>query len=309
MVNPLCLTFDNNNGRCQSCFTGYTLNSGNCIISNETKDVDPFCQRFLTSEVCEKCSDRYYIGPTGFCMEVNPFCNRYNLVNGRCFSCYPGYALRNDNCFVENKTVSDDNCKTWRDDVCVECAFGAYFSPSRICTLADPLCRTFDNTNGACLSCYDSFELIGIRCIKSEIKDVSDVNCAEFSQGACTKCSVGFIFNSNRVCSQVSSDCKTFVAASGLCSSCYFGFDLANGICVKGVNDVSSIDKNCAKFAAGICVQCSKGFYFGPQSSCLMVDPLCNTFDALNGQCLTCFPSFILSNGSCIRDSRPSNCV
>ena len=76
-----------------------------------------------------------------------------------------------------------------------------------------------------------------------------------------------------------------------------------------GVNDVSSIDQNCAKFVSGACVLCSKGFYFGSSGKCLAADPLCNTFDQLNGRCLTCFPNFVIVDGLCVKDARPSNCI
>lgn len=89
------MTHDKENGYCLSCFIGYTLNLGSCILSNQSTVIDPFCQKFLTADICEQCSDRYYIGENGLCREVNPFCKSYNLANGNCYTCYPGFSLQN----------------------------------------------------------------------------------------------------------------------------------------------------------------------------------------------------------------------
>jgi hypothetical protein len=137
------------------------------VVSNETAPSDPYCQKFLTADVCSQCSDRYYIGSSGSCIEVNPLCHYYDQSTGACLTCFPGFALNAGECAVSTASVSDPNCKAWNGSVCLACAFGAYFSASRTCLFASPLCKTFDPSNGDCLSCYDSFELTNGTCIKS----------------------------------------------------------------------------------------------------------------------------------------------
>jgi len=126
------------------------------------------------------------------------------------------------------------------------------------------------------------------------------------------KCSVGYFFQNNGLCGVVSSDCKTHDIATGGCLSCYLGFSLINGECIKG-NDTSVIDPNCASFVSGACVKCSKNFFFDSLGVCEAVSPLCQTYDPLNGNCLTCYQSFILNNGACIEDKNntqgDSNCA
>jgi len=48
LVDPLCLTHNPQNGDCLSCFIGYTLNAGRCVVSNQTAVVDPFCKKFMS---------------------------------------------------------------------------------------------------------------------------------------------------------------------------------------------------------------------------------------------------------------------
>ncbi len=90
-------------------------------------------------------------------MEVNVYCHEYDQSTGNCLTCFPGFALSGTSCVVSTNSVSDPNCKTWDGSTCLACAFGAYFSPDRVCLIANPLCKTFDPSNGNCLSCYDSF--------------------------------------------------------------------------------------------------------------------------------------------------------
>lgn len=207
---------------------------------------------------------------------------------------------------VSATSVSDPNCKTWNGSICQACAFGAYFSPNGICLIANPICKTFDTSNGNCLSCYDSFELFGGNCLKSN-QSISDPNCAEFLQGICAKCSAGFFFKDDGMCGLVNSNCKTFDAVSGNCLTCYLGFSLSGGSCVAGNSSSSAIDPNCAAFAAGACVRCSRNFYFGANGACVAVNPLCQTFDPSNGNCLSCYQSYVLSSGSCVPDVNGTN--
>jgi len=131
-------------------------------------------------------------------------------------------------------------------------------------------------------------------------------------QGLCLKCSIGFIFQSNGLCGIVSSNCKTHDIITGNCLSCYLGFLLLNGECMKS-NDTSAIDPNCASFVSGACVRCSKNYFFNSFNVCQSVSPLCKTYDTIFGYCLTCYQSFILKNGACIEDKNntqgDSNCA
>lgn len=178
VVDPSCFTFDQSTGNCLSCYQGFTLSFGTCEVSNATAVSDPNCRKFLTNDVCSQCSDRYYIGSSGLCTEVNPLCHEYDQSTGLCTTCFPGFTLASGFCNLTTTTLSDPNCKTWNGSTCLQCAFGAYFSSNRTCLIANPLCKSFDLTNGNCLSCYDSFDLIRGDCVKNTNQSVSDPYCA-----------------------------------------------------------------------------------------------------------------------------------
>ena len=64
---------------------------------------------------------------------------------------------------------------------------------------------------------------------------------------------------------------------------------------------------------ADVCVKCSKNFYFGDDGFCKPVDPLCKTYDLINGNCLTCYQSYIIEGIKCVQDtentSNDPNCA
>lgn len=63
----------------------------------------------------------------------------------------------------------------------------------------------------------------------------------------------------------------------------------------------------------GICVKCSRNFFFGQDGLCKAVNPLCKTFNPINGNCLTCYQSYVLDGANCVQDvnqaSTDPNCA
>lgn len=155
-----------------------------CKLANATATGDPFCKRFLANNVCAECSTRYFINGFGICQEVNPLCNGYDAANGNCLSCYPGFNLVSFSCMKGESQITDQYCKTWNGTVCIECSKGAFFLPNGICQPVNPLCKTYDSSNGDCTSCYDSFALQGGKCVNST-QPLSDPNCASFFGTVC----------------------------------------------------------------------------------------------------------------------------
>jgi len=45
---------------------------------------------------------------------------------------------------------------------------------------------------------------------------------------------------------------------------------------------------------------CSTGYYFEKDGKCTAVDPLCATFNEMNGQCKSCFTGYALQSGLCV---------
>ena len=115
------------------------------------------------------------------------------------------------------------------------------------------------------------------------------------------KCSIGSFFDENGVCRLVSPLCRTFNPLNGFCLTCYPAFKLESGKCIEDLY-FEDQDPNCARFNEGICITCSSGFYFGNDGLCKQANPLCETFDQTNGNCLSCFFGFALNGGNCVED-------
>jgi hypothetical protein len=94
-ASPLCKTFDKKNGNCLSCYNGYTILNGACIISQTQ---DPNCKKTNTQNDCLDCYHGYIV-IKGKCIAQNPLCKGLDKNTGGCTSCWPGYTLTPDaNC-------------------------------------------------------------------------------------------------------------------------------------------------------------------------------------------------------------------
>ena len=90
------------------------------------------------------------------------------------------------------------------------------------CILTDPNCKTFNESNGDCLTCYDGHELVSGKCIIK--KGTSDPNCKTFKNDKCTECSKGYYFDIHNSCVQIDPFCKVFDVPTKKCTSCFSGF-------------------------------------------------------------------------------------
>lgn len=243
LADPLCKKLNQVTKRCEECYPGFSLDSVKFSCSETPASaLDPNCKTFKNNE-CQECSFRFFKDVDGLCKSVDPSCRLFNLKTGECNGCYDGYKLANKKCEKDSSGVSDLNCAEWLNGKCSKCAFGAYFGPTGACTLVDPLCMTWNDANGACKSCYPSFELSNGKCIASTKN--YDQNCAKFtSKGECTQCSRGFYFNANSICTQVDPLCASFDSKFGRCLTCYPGYKVSNGKCLEDVQAIS--DLNCA---------------------------------------------------------------
>jgi hypothetical protein len=61
--------------------------------------------------------------------------------------------------------AKDPLCAKWRGWSCVKCATRAYFGKNGKCVNSNPLCKTFDNHDGCCTSCYAGYDLKGGNCV------------------------------------------------------------------------------------------------------------------------------------------------
>lgn len=141
-------------------------------------------------------------------------------------------------------------------------------------------CRTYNDFDGQCLSCYSGFALNQGKCVKDNVKG----GCSSFdSDGKCSKCATGFYLNSNSECAQVDAQCAKFNFGSNLCEGCYSGYTLLEGKCeVAKVNEEFEV-KNCVAYNLNNkCIQCFDRFFL-TNNACKEVSVFCKTYDLISG--------------------------
>lgn len=91
------------------------------------------------------------------------------------------------------------------------------------------------------------------------------------------KCSYGFYFNSEDICTKIPDECKRFSEENEKCVECYDGYELdSDDKCIKKKEEVS--DPNCNEFKNGKCLKCSYGFYFNDEDICTHIPDECLDF-------------------------------
>jgi hypothetical protein len=156
-INILCRTHNSSNGFCLSCYPGYTISNGQCVIPRAfaLSVQDPYClQRSGTS--CIQCSSGYF-PLSGVCQNVNPLCRTIGQ-GGSCTSCYNGYFLQNGMCVIV-QAVNIPFCQTIVNGYCQKCIQGYYVQTALQCSPVSILCSTYDQNTGNCLSCIAGYFL------------------------------------------------------------------------------------------------------------------------------------------------------
>ena len=198
---------------------------------------NPGCQKWDGNHNCLECSVRYYFNQERVCTPISDNCRTWNQETGACQTCYQGHVV-NDNgeCIVDpNPFIPAANslCKTWDGTRCLECSYRAYFNSENVCTPISDNCNTWDLATGNCLTCYHGFILVDGRCELAPGVTPSDLGCKiwDWQNQVCLTCSKNWVFNTNNVCTPVSDRCREH-DENGLCTSCYFGYDLEAGSCI-----------------------------------------------------------------------------
>lgn len=125
--------------------------------------------------------------------------------------------------------------------------------------------------------------------------------CKTWTDGVCTECSQGYVFNNNGICCSIDAHCQQYNSAVGICENCYEGYIVSNnGSCLAAPAD--STRQGCANWKNKVCTQCSVRYVFNADKVCVAVSDYCRTWDEL-GQCNTCYYGYSVVNGACIQDS------
>lgn len=162
-VSDQCNTFDPSSGNCLTCYGGYILSNGSCVITT-TPNTDPNCAQRDANNVCTSCYYRYYLNEQNICVAVSDQCNTFDSTSGKCLSCFGGYTLTKGSCVVSFQSnpapPSDPNCAVWSDSRCIACVPWTYYdSLLNSCQQVSALCKTYNSINGYCTSCFSGYAL------------------------------------------------------------------------------------------------------------------------------------------------------
>ena len=182
-VAPLCQNYNQNGGNCSSCFPTYKLMQDNTCLN---VSLVLGCISANTNGLCKTCIPQYVLTPQGTCLLRDANC--FNYTNGLCVKCAPLYYLHNSTCIKETPKTKDPNCMVGDlYNYCQQCNAGYYISQGN-CLLADQMCKTFDPSNGNCLSCYDGYRLNNNKCYLNN----PIFNCQLFNGIVCLQCEGGY---------------------------------------------------------------------------------------------------------------------
>ena len=308
-VSDECRTYDVASGKCLTCYHGYDLVEGSCTYSesNNAKPTDGGCKTWdWANTKCTECSANWVADSNGLCVPVSDLC-RTNDASGKCTSCYKGYDLSEGACSFSssnNSPLTDAGCKIWdwTTNSCKKCS-DFWYSSEGLCLPVSDNCKTFDETNGQCLSCYAGYDLNSGSCVfsPSNTAAVTDAGCKVWKSGVCQECSTYWVFNNAGICIPVSDECRTYDVASGKCLTCYHGYDLVEGSCTYSEsNNAKPTDGGCKTWdwANTKCTECSANWVADSNGLCVPVSDLCRTNDA-SGKCTSCYKGYDLSEGAC----------
>lgn len=165
------------------------------------------------------------------------------------------------------------------------------------CAAVDDNCAAW-STSGSCTDCYKGYRVSNGACVRQVDQGPSDAGCAEWNwdRQSCLRCSDRWVMR-NGQCSPVDDNCATW-NRNGACTSCYKGYGINNGACVRQ-NEQGPSDAGCAQWNwdQQRCLQCAERWVM-LNGSCAPVDDYCSTWNN-NGACTSCYKGYRLENGSC----------
>jgi hypothetical protein len=100
-LNVLCKSTNNVTGACLSCYQGYSLVNGNCVISvaASSNNTDLYCIK-VEGSTCTQCANGYFLNVSKICQQVNPLCKNFDSTTGYCTACYTGYSVQGTTCAI-----------------------------------------------------------------------------------------------------------------------------------------------------------------------------------------------------------------
>lgn len=184
-VSDQCKSWSLTNGQCTDCYDGYGLSYGVCVVRPQVQPLPtptptiPNCAQVGPNGYCIRCAFRFWSN-NGICQQVSDQCKSWSLTNGQCTDCYDGYGLNNGACVVRPQvqpvptpTPTVPNCaQVAANGACLKCAY-RYWSSNGVCVKVDDQCKSWNDYNGQCTSCYDGYELYNGACyVKKQVLPV-----------------------------------------------------------------------------------------------------------------------------------------
>lgn len=125
--NVFCKSSNRDTGACLSCYDGYSVYQGDCIIPQNnanTNNVEPNC---ITTKagVCYECAAGFFLNYKSTCQQIDTLCRTYNQSTGDCTACYDGYQLSSGKCVIP-VALSIPYCQVTSSGTCIECIEGYY---------------------------------------------------------------------------------------------------------------------------------------------------------------------------------------
>ena len=312
---------------CMTCESGYTAVGGLCAVQ---PCMNEFCEHCLSETVEDSCVTCYipaYLSENkcvlGLCQIPEcTSCRAVPKIGFLCLECKDRYKVSNDICVRACDQLACASCDSSNMTNCLICDPGLELIEGicfeKTCLLQK--CKYCNETStDICYLCDEGYYLSYeggysalSTCLKNQCSDPNCDLCA--TDGVCFQCSESYSLISDgneKLCSFNPCNIEgCFVCSSeNYCSKCQFGFVLSGGVC--GVE----CGENCKTcLLSKTCTQCEDGFVAKdeiecqcPKSTfqngpyCITCDPNCSECTGL-ADCSKCKGSYILSNGTCIRD-------
>jgi hypothetical protein len=288
-----CINYDNTLGTCLSCASTYILTDGGVCLQDTT------------------CPAGKYFS-MGNCYDALENCKDFELIGGKCLSCAIGYTLNSYNNGSQGCKLNLQSCKQNQ------------YLLGNTCMNYVENCANFITTTGQCLACKSGYKPSGNQCIPIPIVSIDcllgyksvdglcqpiDPNCVYYyPNNTCMLCASGYLnkkdcceqlicgkrqSSSTGTCVDVSPLCNSFDSIFGNCLTCIYGYFLqADGGCLQGIPNQAGVMTTSS---------CPNGYYMR-RGTCVVVNPLCLTFDVNSGFCTSCLDStyFLNTAGACI---------
>lgn len=289
-IDTQCRSLNMVGGACTSCYAGYVVFNGKCLPLSQ----QPACLSYDFQSKCLTCANRYVL-LVNICTPVSPLCNNYHQLTAACIDCVSSFGLSSLTGNCEPMQPPPPNCQN-ADPVgnCIACLPRFYFNATNSCLPASPLCAKFEDIGGKCLGCVPNFNLLAdASCVQANL--TSGCRSADPS-GLCTACVTQHVLINSGSCLLRDPNCVSY-DEWGSCSRCVSMFYVAQGKCLRQV--LKNKDPNCRiNDLLNYCMECISGYYISA-GNCLLADQLCRTFDPANGNCLTCYPGYKLTQYKC----------